>query len=357
MRVKFIHAADVHLDSAFSGLSGTNKSAIRREDMRTSFARVIDLAKDADFLFISGDLFDGASVSRLTLDFLKQQFRRISPVRVFIAAGNHDSFSRGSVYETFDFGENVHVFSTEPECIETEHADIYGVSFRAANDDRKLLPQFAVKNKDKLNILVMHGNLAGEGYNPVRLSEIGESGMDYIALGHIHAATGAEKSGSTFYAYPGCTEARGFDETGEKGVLSVELEKGEVKSTFVPVQERIYIEEEIDISDCENYEDILSQIEAIYHGNRHIYRIKLAGTPQFPVDTAVVSEKIDAFDVTVRDETVPAVDIDALSKEFTLKGLFAKFAGKDKEGMDKEAFELAFKTGLALIEKEERNEN
>ena len=357
MSVTFIHAADIHLDSAFSGLSATNKSKVRKEDMRTSFARIIDLAKEKDFLFLSGDLFDSASVSKLTLDFLKQQFARLSPVPVFIAAGNHDAFSFGSVYETFDFGENVHVFSTEPECIETEKADIYGVSFESANEERRLLLKFTVKNKNKLNILVLHGNLLGEGYNPIRLSEIAESGMDYIALGHIHAKSDVQKQGNTFYAYPGCSEARGFDETGEKGVLAVSLEKGIAEAAFVPVQERMYLEEAVDVSGKESYEDILKEIETIYRGNRHIYRIRLVGSPQFPIDAAVVREKIDAFDVTVRDETAPQVDIDSLSQDFTLKGLFAKFAKEDKENMDEQAFLLAFKTGLSLIEKEERNEN
>ena len=172
MDLKIIHTADVHFDTPFSGLSETEKAAVRRQDLRTTFSTIISMAQNADMLFISGDLFDGRTVSRTTLDFLKREFFKIKHVKVFIAAGNHDCFHADSVYATFDFGENVHVFGTEPEVVETESADIYGISFQTANEFRELLPRFQVKNPAKMNLLVMHGNLMGEGYNPVQLSDI-----------------------------------------------------------------------------------------------------------------------------------------------------------------------------------------
>ena len=357
MMLKIIHTADVHLDSAFSGISDSGKMAVRREDMRTSFSRIVDMAKQADFLLIAGDLFDGALITHTTLDFLKQQFAKISDTPVFICAGNHDAFTEDSVYKNFDFGENVHVFGHGAECVETEKADIYGISFSNANVEKTLLSQFQIKHPDKINILVMHANLAGEGYNPIRLQEIADSGMDYIALGHIHKTSGLSKQGGTYFAYPGCPEGRGFDETGEKGVLALELAKGEVKATFVPVQERMYIEEKVDITGLASYEDITEKIKSVLCGANHIYRIVLCGAAAFPVDTAVLKEKIDGFYVTVRDHTKPETDIKTQSKEFSLKGLFAAYALKDQETTDQEIFDLAYQTGMAFIEKEERNEN
>ncbi len=357
MSIKVIHAADLHLDSPFSGSAEAGKSEIRREDMRTSFQKIIHMAKNADFLFLSGDLFDGQNVSRTTLEFLKGQFALLSPVRVFIVAGNHDARQEKSIYNTFDFGENVHVFGNTPECVKTDIADIYGVSFSTVNEERKLISEFSVENEEKVNLLVLHGNLAGEGYSPINLTEIANSKMDYIALGHIHAYSGLKKSGNTFYAYPGCPEGRGFDETGEKGVLALEIEKGSVKETFVPVATRMYIDETVDISGAENYDEIAERIAAVYKGNQHIYRIRLAGVAEFPIETNVVASKIDAFSLEVRDETKTNIDIEKASREFTLKGLFLRYALEDRENLTEEAFDLALKTGLSLIEKEERNEN
>lgn len=357
MMLKIIHAADIHLDSAFSGISDSSKMAVRREDMRASFAKIVEMAKNADFLLIAGDLFDGALVTRTTLDFLKQQFAKISDTPVFICAGNHDAFTEESVYKSFDFGENVYIFGHSAECVETEKADIYGISFPNSNVEASLLSKFQIKHPEKINILVMHGNLAGEGYNPIRLQEIADSGMDYIALGHIHKTSGLNKNGGTYFAYPGCPEGRGFDETGEKGVLALELEKGKVQATFVPVQERMYIEEQVDVSGLVTYEDIEQKIRSVLCGERHIYRIVLCGTAAFPVDTAVLKEKIEGFSVTVQDATKPKTDIETQSKEFSLKGLFAAYALKDRETTEQEIFDLAYQTGIAFIEKEERNEN
>ena len=356
MKCNVIHTADVHLDSPFSGLK-ESAAAVRQEDIRVSFSKVIQMAKNADMLFISGDLFDGRHVTRTTLDFLKKQFATIPETLVFLCAGNHDPYVSGGVYETFDFGGNVHVFGTEPERVETKFGDVYGVSFLSANDSRALLPRIKVQDTEKLNMLVMHGNTLGEGYNPVMGAQLSECGMDYVALGHVHKQSGLMRAGDTYYAYPGCPEGRGFDETGEKGVLRLAIEKGAVSAEFVPVQERIYVEEAIDISGLDSYEEIMERVKTVFCGENHIYRILLRGETSFPFETAVIEEKLSAFSVSVRDETVPATDLEKLRTEFSLKGLFVKYAMEEKETVSTELYDAALKTGLAMIEKEERNEN
>ena len=357
MSIKIIHMADCHLDSAFSGLAESGKSAVRREEMRMAFAKGVSYAREADFLFISGDLFDSDTVSRTTLDFVKKQFASIPDTKIFICAGNHDSLQEKSVYNTVDFGENVHIFSTEGDCVETELADIYGISFSTPNDDRKLLDRIRIQNKDKINLLVMHANLQAEGYNPVTPAEIALSGMDYAALGHIHQRSELLKNANTYYAYPGCIEGRGFDETGECGVLSLTVDKGIVNAEFLPTQRRMYLEEAVDISGCADYEEIDEKIRPVYQGERHIYRIRLIGEAAFPINCDIIKEKINGFSVQVRDETRAPFDAEAESGAFTLKGLYVKFAMADRDVVSEETFARAFKTGLALIEKEERNEN
>ncbi len=357
MELKIIHTADIHFDTPHKNLGDSSKANIRREDMYASFKKIIGLSKNADMLIISGDLFDGNNVSKTTLEFLKEEFSKIPEVRVFICAGNHDYRGDESVYNTFDFGENVYVFDTDAEKIETDVADIYGISFKTANDNRKLLEKISVSNPDKINILVMHGNLSGTDYNPVSLTDISNSGMDYIALGHIHAYSGVLSSGRTFYAYPGCPEGRGFDELGEKGVIALSLSKGNADATFVPVCERMYLDLKVDITDALGYDEILERINEVYQGEKHIYRIRLCGEAPFFVDTEVVKSKITGFMVEVQDETTTKIDLEKLKDEFTLKGLFAKYALEDKVNLSEEEFENALKAGLSLIEKEERNEN
>lgn len=358
MSLKIVHCADVHFDSAMAGLTPLSKVNIRREEVKRTFAKIIDMSKSADMLIVAGDLFDGKYVSAQTLNFLKNEFAKIPQTKVYIIAGNHDPFVADSVYKTFDFGENVHVFGTELECVETPEYDIYGMSFKSPNDEREMLSGFCVKNPDKINIGVFHANLGGVDYNPVKVSDIEKSGLDYLAMGHIHKSSGINKAGATYYAYCGSPEGKGYDETGEKGVYAVELVKGNViNQSFVPVCERMYFDEEIDITGASDYSEILERINEIYKGENHIYRFTLTGKSSLAIDTDVISEQIAGFSVVVRDKTEPDVDIEKLSGEFSLKGLFAHFALLDKANMSEEEFNEALKIGLNYIEKEESNEN
>lgn len=358
MALKIIHCADIHFDSAMSGLTDTSKVNIRREDMKETFKRIISLCDNADLLLISGDLFDGKNVSLKTLEFLKEEFSKIPDVRVFIVSGNHDYMSENSPYKTFDFGKNVHIFDTQIECVEEDGYDIYGISFKSANDEREMLSGFSVKNPDKINICVLHANLGGNDYNPLKISDIEKSGLDYLALGHVHKASEVKKAGKTHYAYCGCPEGRGNDETGEKGVYAIEIvSSGIVNSQFVPVCTRMYIDEEIDVSGADSYDAIMTKINEKYQGEKHLYRFTLTGNCNMAIDTEVIKEKVQGFAVTVKDRTTPGIDLEKLSKEFSLKGLFAKFALEDKQNMTEEEFNDAIKAGMYYIEKEENNEN
>ena len=77
-------------------------------------------------------------------------------------------------------------------------------------------------------------------YGPISEEDIAASGLDYLALGHVHQYSGLRRAGETFWAYPGCPEGRGFDELGEKGVLWLEVEKGRTEAEFVPLCRRRY---------------------------------------------------------------------------------------------------------------------
>ena len=358
MALKIIHCADIHLDSAMSGIKDTNKLNLRREDMKKTFKKIISLANGADILLISGDLFDAKKVLKTTLNFLRDEFLKIPHVKVFIIAGNHDYMSENSPYTTFDFGENVHVFGTQLECVELDECDVYGISFKTANDDREMLKDFSVKNPDKINICLMHGNVSGTDYNPIKISDIESSGLDYLALGHIHKHSDIKRAKQTFYAYCGCPEGRGNDETGEKGVYALELTKGNMtNASFVPVCTRMYIDEDVDISGASSYDDILEKVNEKHMGDEHIYRFNLSGACKMSIDTEIIKENIAGFSVVVRDNTTPSVNLEEMCADFSLKGLFAKFALEDKGNLTEEEFNRAIKSGLYYIEKEENNEN
>ena len=109
---------------------------------------------------------------------------------------------------------------------------------------------FSAPRDGRIHLMTLHGDVAGQGrYGPHPAGDIAESGLTYLALGHIHACSGLQRAGETCWAYPGCPEGRGFDETGEKGVLFVTVEDDHtVSARFVPLAGRRYEIVEADVT-------------------------------------------------------------------------------------------------------------
>ena len=236
--VKIIHGADFHLDSPFSGLS-PERAAQRRGEQRDLLTRLAQLAreKQADLVLLSGDLMDGETVYRETAQALSQALGGI-PCPVFLAPGNHDCYSPSSVYATLDWPDNVHIFTSpavEGVDLPQLNCTVYGRAFCSPHETDSPLAGFQAAEDGRLTLACLHGDTApGSGYGPISQEEIAASGLDYLALGHVHQHSGLQRAGRTAWAYPGCPEGRGFDETGEKGVLLLHAQPGQVGGSLSP---------------------------------------------------------------------------------------------------------------------------
>ena len=237
--IKLIHGADFHLDSPFSGLA-PDQAAQRRREQRELLARLARLAREreADLVLLSGDLLDGRQTYRETAQALSQTLGEI-PCPVLISPGNHDPYTAKSLYAALDWPDNVHIFSTEaPQCVEFPalKCAVWGSAFTAPHREDDPLAGFQAQGPEGwTKLAVLHGEAEGKGdYAPISKASIAGSGLDYLALGHIHQYSGLQREGNTFWAYPGCPEGRGFDETGDKGVLYIEAEPGNCRAEFVP---------------------------------------------------------------------------------------------------------------------------
>ena len=348
MAVKILHCADIHLDTVFSFLT-PEAASIRREDLRSSFAKITELTKDndADMLVISGDLFDSADVSRYTLNFVLNKLKALEK-DVYICAGNHDPKTADSYLNIMEFGDNVHVFSGSLEWIEKDEYDIYGISFTESIAGDSFLAGFKVKNPDKINIMVMHGDFTSEDYNLITKTQMADSGIDYLALGHIHKHE-IIKSGGCTAVYPGSPEGRGFDETGEKGVVLAEVSKAESDIRFIPTARRKLHEIEIDVTGKTSYDEITAVILTHITEKNDLYKIILCGESSFDIDKDVLSDSVDAFFVKIYDKTSPETDLEKEAEEFTLKGLFIKKAMAEIKSSDDEISKMAFKIGMNAI--------
>lgn len=318
--IKFIHAADLHLDAAFSGVS-PEQAAQRRREQRQALTRLAEECRDCDLVLLAGDLFDSARVYQDTIDALKTFFTAID-AEVFIAPGNHDFVTSGSPYLTENWGKNVHIFTkNEIECVHLEalRCDVYGAGFTSA-EAPNLLTGFRVQDPKKLNLMVLHGDLQPNSpYNQITPEDIAFSGLDYLALGHIHTSF-VKRCGKTICAMPGCLMGRGFDECGQKGALRVTLEKDDCQTDFVPIRSRRY-----EILSVEAGDDPLAAIRAALpeQTQEDCYRILLTGEAERP-DTDMLESILapSFYSLSVRDQTYPKQALWAASGEDTLRGHF-----------------------------------
>jgi DNA repair exonuclease SbcCD nuclease subunit len=147
--------------------------------------------------------------------------------------------------------------------------------------------------------------------------------MDYAALGHVHACSGLRQAGQTFWAYPGCPEGRGFDETGDKGVLLAQLEPGACELEFIPLGGRKYEMLSVDISQSQ---DILATVESALPADtaRDVYRIRLTGQTDQTPPLSHLQRALEGrfFGLELADETGLRRDIWAQRGSDSLQGLF-----------------------------------
>ena len=275
-----------------------------------------------DAVLLSGDLFDSARIYRDTLDALRRFFADCG-AEVFVAAGNHDYLSPGSPYLTEAWPENVHIFpAQEISCVSVErlHLNVYGASFTAP-EAPALLEGFRAKADGWTNLMVLHGDAtqAASPYNPITPEQLAASGLAYLALGHIHQASGLLRCGSTCYAWPGCAMGRGFDELGEKGAYLVTLTDSDCSLEFLPLGGRSY-----EILRVPAGDDAAAALDAALPPDaaRDIYRVILTGEAARPDLNALYARFAPrVFSLTFRDETTPKRDLWAGAGEDTLRGL------------------------------------
>lgn len=235
--MKFVHTADIHLDSPLRGLSAyPDAPADRvRTATRDAFYNLISRAIDeaVDFVVIAGDVYDGDWKDFNTgLFFVRQMGRlRQAGIPVYLLYGNHDAESE--MTKGLDLPDNVHVFSSrkaETYRIDSLKVALHGRSFKVAATTDSLLPSYPEPTPGWLNIGVLHTALEGNSehakYAPCSIGELQAKGYQYWALGHVHEHW--IQRGEVTIAYPGNLQGRHIRECGPRGALLVTAEAGEI---------------------------------------------------------------------------------------------------------------------------------
>jgi len=268
--MKFIHTADIHLDSPLCGLVRYEGAPIEEMQMATrrAFSNLIDLAcqEAVDFVLIAGDLYDGDWRDYNTGLFFNKQINRLreAKIPVFIVHGNHDAAS--NLTRQLRLPDNVTQFSARhPETVILEHCQvaIHGQSFatKAVTDDLSMAYPTALP--DYFNIGLLHTSANGrEGhspYAPCTLNTLINKGYDYWALGHIHQFEILNKL--PYVVFSGNLQGRHIRETGAKGCVLVEVEGrriNQVTQQFIDVLR--WEIGQIDITDLTQTDELLEKI-------------------------------------------------------------------------------------------------
>ena len=343
--MKLLHSADWHLGAPLGAYGH-----LRRVLEQIPF-QVVQTAKDqgCQMILLAGDLFD-AEADRYTLQLVKRALGEAG-MPVFISPGNHDFVTPGSVWVTESWPDNVHIFTeTEIESVPLPQLDcrVYGAAFRGP-ECGSLLEGFCAGGEERYCIGLFHGDpvTAGAAYNPVSRGQIADSALDYLALGHIHK-TGSVQSGATLCAWPGCPMGRGFDETGEKGVLLVELEE-DCRIRFLSLENPCFWDLEASVE--ETPERTVSRLlDLLRPGD--CCRITLTGEAE-PFDPDALGKQFPDYpNLQLRDRTMLPLTLWDHAGEDSLEGVFFQKllrAMEDQQEADCRRIRLAARISRQLL--------
>ncbi|RJX35134.1 MAG: DNA repair exonuclease [Desulfurivibrio sp.] len=275
---KFLHTADIHLDSPLKGLESYEDAPLEeiRGASRRAFDQLIDFAVDeeVDFLLIAGDLYDGDWKDYHTGLFLVNRMGRLqrAGIRVFIVAGNHDAASNTT--RALPLPDNVSLFSprkAETKLLDDLRVAVHGQSYAARDVRENLALGYPPRQAGYFNIGLLHTALSGrvghEPYAPCTVDDLRVMGYDYWALGHVHQQEVVARD--PWIIFPGNLQGRHIRESGAKGATLVTVEESRVTT----VQQREFdvlrwLLCPVDLSACQTIEAVFGQVRQALEAGR-----------------------------------------------------------------------------------------
>lgn len=312
--VRFIHAADIHLGTAFKQAGSSDRTlgeALTRATYE-AFDRVIAhaLNEGADFVVLAGDTFNSAGMNLPAQGHLARGLAKLTDagIRVLMVHGNHDPASGQTA--AVPLPDGVYVFPHDDVAsVEIEGragtCTVYGRSFYRSDERENLALGFARDSAAVNAVAILHANVGGsplsDPYSPCTVTDLAAAKMDYWALGHIHLE-GVVSSASPLAVYPGSTQALTINETGRHGCYLVELADGIPSTTWLSTGSVGVAHIRVDLTGCSSLASLPSLIAARVADELrsaetpHLVRIILEGRREFttPLGDAVLVQIAEA---------------------------------------------------------------
>lgn len=263
--IRFVHAADLHLDSPLLGLSSYPGAPVEalRGATRQACESLVELCIDeqAELLVIAGDLFDGEWPHFGTGLFFAAEMSRLreAGVQVVILRGNHDAAS--AVTKRVPLPDNVKLLrhsSAESYRVPGTEIVVHGQSFASAAVTENLAAKYPARVPDVFNIGLLHTSMTGaanhEPYAPCTLEDLLGLGYDYWALGHVHERR--EVHADPPVVFSGCLQGRHVREPGAKGATLVDVVDGEVRASHRVLDHVRWVQLHVDVSEALDLADV-----------------------------------------------------------------------------------------------------
>lgn len=345
--MKLIHCADLHLDSHMTTHLSKERAKERKAELLTTFKRMIHYAKEEGVraILIAGDLFDRKNLSATARNTVYRAVIENPQITFYYLQGNHDVNSFLPAEEACP--DNLRLFGREWKMYcEAEGERKLVISGLELNAENALsVGNSLTLDHHDFNIVMLHGqeveHTAKDRTEVVPLQSLRNKGIDYLALGHIHAYKHKALDSRGAYCYPGCLEGRGFDECGDHGfvLLDIDLEAGKYTSEFIPFASRNLYTLELDIRECMSTEEILEKVKATCRkegfANTSFLKVVLQGEVDMAcekdLDYLVKWLQDDFYFVKAKDETRIRIDYEQFALDESLKGEFVRTVQASEE--------------------------
>ncbi len=323
--MKVIHTADLHLGSKLKTNLDSAKARARRRELVLAFENVVKYAaqNSVELIIIAGDMFDTQNTPLSTVKTVADIICSVPQITFLLLLGNHDKKSPFSQLKQTP--QNLKIFSDSWSYFDFENVTVAGVTLEEHN--KNVIYSSLSLSPQRYNIAVMHGDIESE----ISLSSLKGKNIDYLALGHIHKHSEGSIDARGRYAYSGCLESRGFDESGKKGFYLLDTDKNSLEFVEGLTLRNMY-EIEVDISELFGYLDIKNAVQAeLFKSSvRDCDMVKLVLKGSYTIDTNKDIPQLKTYlensfyFAKVEDDSTIAIDAQSYKNDVSLKGEFVR---------------------------------